>query len=108
MSRSSHSIFVDVGVPCAPPIEHFLRRWRWLITTLAPLHFWPRIAASASATASVVVVPLSWSIVIIVVVVIHVACYYHIRCIRVIVAASATLLSRVGVKLIFWVDVMFC
>jgi hypothetical protein len=25
MSRSSHSIFVDVGVPCAPSIEHLLR-----------------------------------------------------------------------------------
>jgi hypothetical protein len=44
---------------------------------------------------------------IVIVVVIHVACCYHIRHIRVIVAASAALLSRVGVKLIFWVDVMF-
>jgi hypothetical protein len=107
MSRSLHSIFVDLGVPYAPLIEHFLRRRRWLITTSAPLRFWPRIAASASATASIVAIPLSWSVMIVVVVVIHVACCYHIHCIRIIVAASATLLLRVGVKLIFWVDIMF-
>jgi hypothetical protein len=107
MGRYSHSIFVDVGVPCAPSIEHFLRRRRWLIMTSAPLRFWLRIAASASATASVVVVPPSWSVVIVIMVIIHIACCYHIRRIHVIVAASATFLSRVGVKLIFWVDVMF-
>jgi hypothetical protein len=63
--------------------------------------------AGACATASVVAIPPSLSIMIVVVVIIHVACRYHIRHIRVIVAASVTLLSRVGVKLIFWVDVTF-
>jgi hypothetical protein len=105
MSRSSHSILVEVGVPCASSIEHFFRRRRWLITASAPLCFWPRIAASASATAAVVVVPTSWSVTVIVAVLVHVACCYHIRSIRIIVAVPTTFLSGANVKLIFCIDV---
>jgi hypothetical protein len=61
--------------------------------------------ASTSATAPIVVVPLSGPIAIVIMVVIHVACCYLIHCIRVIVAALATLLLRVGVKLIFSINV---
>jgi hypothetical protein len=61
------SVLVDVGVPGAPPVEHFFRQKQWLIMTPAPLRFWPRIVASASTTTSVVVVLLPWSIVVVVV-----------------------------------------
>jgi hypothetical protein len=105
MSRSSHSILVDVGVPCASPIEHLFRRRQWLITASAPLCFWPRIAASASATVAVVVVPTSWSIAVTVAVLIHVACCYHIRGVHVIVAVPTTFLLGASVKLIFCVNV---
>jgi hypothetical protein len=107
MSRSSHCIFVNVGVPCASPIEHLFRRRRWLITASTPFCFWPRIAASASATTAVVGFPTSWSVAVIVAVLIHVACCYHIRGVRVIVAVPTTFLSRASVKLIFCVDVTF-
>jgi hypothetical protein len=58
MCGFSPSVFIDISVPGAPPVEYFFRRKRWLITTPAPLHFWPQIVASASTIASVVIVPL--------------------------------------------------
>jgi hypothetical protein len=102
------SVLVDVGVPRTPSVEHFFCRKRRLIMTPTPLRFWPRIAAGASTTASVVIVPLPWSIVVVVAVVVYVACFYHIRHIRVFVAVSASFLPRAGVELILWIDVMVC
>jgi hypothetical protein len=71
----------------------------------APLHFWPRIVASAPATAAVVVVPSQWSVVIIITVLVHIACRYHICGVRVIVAVPMTFLLGAGVQLIFCIDV---
>jgi hypothetical protein len=105
MSRSSHSILVEVDVPCASSIEHLFCRWWWLITASAPLSFWPRIAASASATDAAVVVPMSWSVVVIIAVLVHVACCYHIRGVHVIVAVPTAFLPGASVKLIFCIDV---
>jgi hypothetical protein len=108
MRGFSSSVLVDVGVPGASPVEHFFRRKRRLITTPVPLRLWPRIAASASTTASIVIVPLPWSVVVVVAVVVYVAYCYHIYCIRVFVAVSASFLLRAGVELIFWVDLTVC
>jgi hypothetical protein len=105
MSRSSHSILVEVGVPCASSIEHlFYRRW-WLIMMSVPLYFWPQIAASTSATAAAVVVPSSWFVTVIVTVLIHVACRYHICGVHVIIAVPTTFLLGASVKVIFCVDI---
>jgi hypothetical protein len=101
-------VLVDIGVSGTPSVEHFLRQKRWLIATSAPLHFWPRIAASTSTTAFVVIIPLPWSIVVVIAVIVYVACCYHICCVCVFIAVSASFLPGAGVELIFWVDVVVC
>jgi hypothetical protein len=106
MSRFSKSILVDIGVPWTPSIEHLFRRRRWLITASAPLCLRPRITAGASATASIVAIPPSWSVAIDIVV--DVAYCYHVSFIRIVIAILTTLFSRVGVKLVFWIDVTIC
>jgi hypothetical protein len=86
-------VLVDVGVPGTPSVEHlFRRKWR-CITTPTPFRPWPQVAAGASTAASVVVVPLPWSIMVAVSVIVYVACCYHIRRIRILVAVSASFLS---------------
>jgi hypothetical protein len=106
MCGFSPPILVDVGVPGTSPVEHFFHRKRWLIATLAPLRFWPRIAASASTTASVVIIPLPWSIMVVIAVVVYVACCYDICCVCIFVVVSASFLSGAGVELIFLVDIV--
>jgi hypothetical protein len=51
---------------------------------------------------------LPWSIVVVVAVVVYVACCYHIRRIRVLIAVSTSFLPRARVELILWVDVAIC
>jgi hypothetical protein len=46
--------------------------------------------------------------VVVIVVVVYIACCYHICCIRIFVAVSASFLLRAGVELVFWVDVTVC
>jgi hypothetical protein len=108
MRGFSPPVLVDVGVPGTPSVEHFFRRkWR-CITTPMPFCFWPRVAAGASTTASVVVVPLPWSIMVVIAVVVYVACCYHIRRFRILVAVSVSFLPRARVELILRVDVVVC
>jgi hypothetical protein len=108
MRRFLPPVLVDVGVPGTPSVEHLLHRKWQRITTPMPLCSWPRVTDSASTTASIVVVPLPWSIMVFVAVVVHVACCYHIRCVCILVAASASFFPRAGVELILWVDVAVC
>jgi hypothetical protein len=93
MRGFSPPVLVDVGVPGTPSIEHLFRRKWWCITTPTPFRSWPRVAAGASTAASVVVVLLPWSIMVVAAVIVYVACYYHIRRIRILVAVSASFLS---------------
>jgi hypothetical protein len=108
MRGFSPPILVDVGVPGTPSIEHLFHRKWWCITTPTPFRSWPRVAADAYTAASIVVVPLPWSVMVVVAVIVYVACCYHIRRIRILVAVSASFLPRDGVELILWVDVAVC
>jgi hypothetical protein len=73
-----------------------------------PFRPWPRVAAGASTATSVVVVPLPGSVMVVVSVIVYIACCYHIRRIRILVAVSASFLSRAGMKLVLRVDVTVC
>jgi hypothetical protein len=92
MRGFSPPVLVDVGVPGTPSIEHLFHQKWWCITTPTPFRSWPRVVADASTAASVVVVPLPWSIMVVVAVIVYVACCYHIRRIRILIAVSASFL----------------
>jgi hypothetical protein len=51
---------------------------------------------------------LPWSIMAVIAVIVYVACCYHIRHIRILVAVLASFLPRARVELILWVDVAVC